>query len=139
MTKVARLPMSFLTLSFLVLADTLLLQAFGTKDVAERFLAAADGLIPRPLSAILVVRRRGARRRHVERSEFGRAVVRRLILALALSTAGFALMLMERRTLDGRFYNKIQSFGMTRDEGGVDRVLKRCVGRHGSASDMNMK
>ncbi len=57
--------MRLLALALAVLFDALAAQALGARQVAQHLLGAADRLVPLALAAVRVVRRGGARRRHV--------------------------------------------------------------------------
>lgn len=93
MTEITHLPMGFLSLALLVLAHAVLAQLLGAEHVAQHLLAAADGLVPRALGAIAVVCRGGARGRHVQGAQLGRAVVRGRVFFMALRAASIAVCL----------------------------------------------
>ena len=55
LAEIADLALSFLTLSFLVLADALLLQTFGADKVSNHLFARTDGLVPGTFLTVGVV------------------------------------------------------------------------------------
>ena len=56
LSKVTELTLSLLALALLVLTDTLLLHALGADETTDELLSRTDGLVPRTLLAVWVVR-----------------------------------------------------------------------------------